>query len=103
MALPLSFFERLPKTDLHVHLDGSLRVSTILELAEQDGIELPAKGGDALLKAMNVFAQERDALAVEALLRNGDNDEARQRAERFVEQYPTSPHAHRFRESMGLR
>jgi adenosine deaminase len=53
MSLPLSFFERLPKTDLHVHLDGSLRVKTILELADQDGIQLPEKTPEALLKAMN--------------------------------------------------
>jgi adenosine deaminase len=43
-ALPLELFQSLPKTDLHVHLDGSLRLSTILELAEADGIELPARG-----------------------------------------------------------
>ncbi len=54
MALPLSFFERLPKTDLHVHLDGSLRLQTILELAEQDGIELPAKDADGLHRAMHL-------------------------------------------------
>src|SRR5262245_49236319 len=53
MSLPLSFFERLPKTDLHVHLDGSLRVNTILELAERDGIKLPASTPEALLAAMN--------------------------------------------------
>jgi len=28
--LPLELIERLPKTDLHVHLDGSLRLKTIL-------------------------------------------------------------------------
>jgi adenosine deaminase len=33
---------RLPKTDLHVHLDGSLRASTLLELAEMQKIDLPA-------------------------------------------------------------
>jgi adenosine deaminase len=54
MALPLSFFERLPKTDLHVHLDGSLRLETILELAEQDGIQLPGKTPAELAKAMHV-------------------------------------------------
>lgn len=54
MALPLSFFERLPKTDLHVHLDGSLRLATILELAEQDGIQLPGKTPDELAKAMHL-------------------------------------------------
>lgn len=51
--LPLSFFERLPKTDLHVHLDGSLRVETILELAEQQGIALPAHDMAGLRKAIH--------------------------------------------------
>lgn len=40
--LPLEFFQRLPKTDLHVHLDGSLRLETILDLADKDDIELPS-------------------------------------------------------------
>jgi len=30
----------LPKTDLHVHLDGSLRLETILDLARADNIDL---------------------------------------------------------------
>ncbi len=34
------FFMRLPKTDLHVHLDGSLRLASIMSLAEQGGIDL---------------------------------------------------------------
>ena len=40
--LPLAVFEKLPKTDLHVHLDGSLRSETLLELAERNGVKLPA-------------------------------------------------------------
>jgi len=32
----------LPLCDLHRHLDGSLRIQTILELADQHGIALPA-------------------------------------------------------------
>jgi adenosine deaminase len=36
------FIRAIPKTDLHVHLDGSLRISTLLELAKQEGVELPA-------------------------------------------------------------
>ena len=33
----------LPKSDLHLHLDGSLRLSTLIELAESDPtIQLPA-------------------------------------------------------------
>lgn len=44
----------LPKIDLHVHLDGSLRLSTILDLARQDGIELPADDEAGLAEAMRV-------------------------------------------------
>ncbi len=33
---------RLPKTDLHVHLDGSLRVETVMDLARERGIALPS-------------------------------------------------------------
>ena len=37
-----NFITRIPKTDLHVHLDGSLRLSTLIELAKQEGVELPS-------------------------------------------------------------
>ncbi len=36
------FIRRIPKTDLHVHLDGSLRIGTLIELAKKEHIELPA-------------------------------------------------------------
>ena len=42
------FFKTLPKVDLHVHLDGSLRLDTILELASQDKIDLGADNLDSL-------------------------------------------------------
>lgn len=42
------FIRRLPKTDLHVHLDGSLRLDTVLELAEEQKIKLPAEDRDGL-------------------------------------------------------
>ncbi len=45
-----NFFLSLPKTDLHVHLDGSLRLSTIMELAEQDKIDLGVKNEEELKK-----------------------------------------------------
>ncbi len=32
----------LPKTDLHVHLDGSLRLGTLIELANRMNVELPS-------------------------------------------------------------
>lgn len=52
-ALPLEFFQRLPKTDLHVHLDGSLRVETILDLAREQSIELPASDVPGLRSALH--------------------------------------------------
>jgi adenosine deaminase len=53
-VLPLELIEKLPKTDLHVHLDGSLRLSTILDLAEKQRVELPARDEDGLRKAMHL-------------------------------------------------
>jgi adenosine deaminase len=41
--VPLTVFESLPKADLHVHLDGSLRLATILDLAAESHVDLPAK------------------------------------------------------------
>ena len=34
---------RLPKTDLHLHLDGSLRLPTLIDLARQRKIALPSE------------------------------------------------------------
>ena len=44
----------LPKTDLHCHLDGSLRLKTMLELADQQGVKLPADSEDGLARAMKI-------------------------------------------------
>ena len=38
----LEVFRALPKTDLHVHLDGSLRPQTIVDLGREQGVDLPA-------------------------------------------------------------
>ncbi len=38
----------LPKTDLHVHLDGSLRLQTLIEIARDQGVELPSDTPDGL-------------------------------------------------------
>ena len=46
--LTLEDIQRLPKTDLHVHLDGSLRLTTILELAQEQGVRLPGDTVEAL-------------------------------------------------------
>ena len=33
---------KIPKTDLHVHLDGSVRLGTVAEIAKQEQIKLPS-------------------------------------------------------------
>jgi adenosine deaminase len=52
--LPLDFFRQLPKADLHVHLDGSLRVDTIIDLARVHNVELPSTNPVELSRAMNL-------------------------------------------------
>jgi len=41
--MDIDLIRRLPKTDLHVHLDGSLRLSTLIELARERKIPLPSE------------------------------------------------------------
>ncbi len=36
------FIRRIPKSDLHVHLDGSLRIPTLIELARTEKVDLPS-------------------------------------------------------------
>lgn len=45
---PDEFIARIPKTDLHVHLDGSLRLPTLIDIAKEEKIELPAYTPDGL-------------------------------------------------------
>jgi adenosine deaminase len=52
--LPLEFFQKLPKTDLHVHLDGSLRLETIIDLAKRHKVELPSFDPAELRGIMNL-------------------------------------------------
>jgi adenosine deaminase len=42
------FLERLPKVELHVHLEGSMRPAVLLELARENGVDLPAADEEGL-------------------------------------------------------
>lgn len=54
MKLTRDLIFQLPKTDLHVHLDGSLRVSTAIQLAKTNGIDLSATTEEEARKLFGV-------------------------------------------------
>jgi adenosine deaminase len=53
LAVTEELLHALPKTDLHCHLDGSMRLKTILELADQQKVKLPADDEEALARAIH--------------------------------------------------
>lgn len=50
----------LPLTDLHRHLDGNIRLSTILDLARQHNLPLPAYETETLRPHVQVMSNEPD-------------------------------------------
>ena len=56
----VEFLTDIPKTDLHVHLDGSPRLRTLIELAQMHGVELPAYTEEGLRTL--VFRESYDSL-----------------------------------------
>lgn len=54
MKITKELLQKLPKPELHCHLDGSLRVQTMLELAAEQNVKLPANSLEGLNKFMSV-------------------------------------------------
>jgi len=54
VKLTREFIHSLPKAELHCHLDGSMRVQTVLELAREQVVQLPADNEKALRKFLEV-------------------------------------------------
>ena len=52
MTYPREFLQAIPKTDLHLHLDGSLRLDTLIELAREEGIKLPSETPEGLTETV---------------------------------------------------
>ena len=54
MTITPELFQRLPKVELHCHLDGSLRVATIIDIAQKERIPLPTTNPEHLKKQLSV-------------------------------------------------
>lgn len=52
MIIDKKIIKQMPKTDLHCHLDGSLRIDTILDLAKKQKVELPSSNPKELKKLL---------------------------------------------------
>ena len=48
MIFTSEIIKKLPKAELHCHLDGSLRIDTILRLALEQGVKLPSNNKSVL-------------------------------------------------------
>ncbi|MBI2265935.1 MAG: adenosine deaminase [Armatimonadetes bacterium] len=53
---------RMPKVELHRHLEGAFRPEWLLEIAQENGIPLPASNTESLRPYVQVTAQDRSLL-----------------------------------------
>src|ERR1044071_3231003 len=57
-------YNDLPKTEIHIHLEGSIRTQTIIDIAREYNLNLPSYEVDELDKHVRVYDQMRDLAAV---------------------------------------
>jgi len=48
MTIDKDVIRQMPKTDLHCHLDGSVRIDTVIDLAKKQNVELPSNDSKEL-------------------------------------------------------
>ncbi len=59
MTLTQETLKRLPKADLHLHLDGSLRPQTVWDLAKEQNVKLAARSPSELAKQLTAGPRVR--------------------------------------------
>ncbi len=57
-------YNDIPKTEIHCHLEGAIRTQTILEIAQEYNLPLPAYDVNELDRHVKVYDQMRDLEAV---------------------------------------
>jgi len=57
-------YNDLPKTEIHIHLEGSIRTRTIIDIAREYNLKLPSYEAGELDKHVKVYDQLRDLEAV---------------------------------------
>ena len=57
-------YNDIPKTEIHCHLEGAIRTQTILDIAKENNLQLPAYDVDELDKHVKVYDQMQNLEAV---------------------------------------
>jgi adenosine deaminase len=81
MPISHALLRRIPKAELHCHLDGSVRPTTLLDLGREYGVPMPETSADALAHHMYV----RDARHLEDYLTRFDVTLGVMQSERALE------------------
>ena len=57
-TISLELIKKLPKVELHCHLDGSLRINSIIDIAKKNKIKLPTNEPNQLSKLISLNKQK---------------------------------------------
>ena len=66
-------YNDLPKTEIHIHLEGAIRTQTIIDVATEYGLKLPSYQASELDRHVKIYDQMRDletVLAAFAIFQN---------------------------------